>query len=71
MILSIKRDQFWSFWCQGWSNHQNQEIRAVEVGEANEVAEADEVYEAAKVVRPEKSVQRTSGSLRVLKSALF
>ena len=44
-----KRDFYWSFWCQGWSNHQNEEKywgnRAVEAVEAIEVAEADEVNE--------------------------
>ena len=49
MFHSTKMDQYWSFWCQGWSNYQNQEVlwwnRAEEVGEASEVAEADEVNE--------------------------
>jgi hypothetical protein len=56
MIYSTKRDQYWSFWCQGWSNHHDQELlggnsagRAGEAGEANEVAEAAEVNEAAEV----------------------
>ena len=44
-------DQYWSFWCQEWSNHQEflGGYRAGEVGEANEVAEAAEVNEAAEV----------------------
>ena len=53
MNYSTKRDQHWSFWCQGWSNHHDQEFlggyRAGEAGEANEVAEAAEVNEAAEV----------------------
>ena len=53
MIYSTKRDQYWSFWCQEWSNHHDQEFiggnRAGEVGEANEAAEAAEVNEAAEV----------------------
>ena len=52
MIHPTKRDQYWSFWYQGWSNHQVQEVlwwnRAVEVVEVSEVAEADEVNEAWK-----------------------
>ena len=78
MIHFTKMDQYWSFWCQGWSTHQNQEVlwwnRAVEVGEANEVAdadEADEVNEAAEVVRSEKSLLRTSVSSRFLNLALL
>ena len=53
MIYSTKRDQYWSFWCQGWGNYHDQEFiggsRAGEAGEANEVAEAAEVNEAAEV----------------------
>ena len=26
MIHSTKRDQYWSFWCWGWSDHLNQEV---------------------------------------------
>ena len=47
---SIKTDNYWSFWYQGWSNHQNQEVlwwnRAFEVVEAIEVAE---VFKAWKI----------------------
>ena len=72
---SIKTDNYWSFWCQGWSNHQNQEVlwwnRAFEAVEAIEAAEADEVNEVAEVLRPEKSLLRTSESSRFLNSALF
>ena len=50
MINSTKRGQYWSFWWQIWSNHQNQEVlwvnRVVEVAEASEAAEAGEVNEA-------------------------
>ena len=53
MIHPIKRDQYWSFWYQGWSNHQVQELpwwnEAVEVIEATEVVEAVEVIQAAEV----------------------
>ena len=55
IVPYTKRDFYWSFWCQGWSNHQNEEKywgnRAVEAVEAIEVAEADEVNEAAEVSR--------------------
>ena len=72
MIHSTKMEQYWSFRCQGWSNHQNQEVlwwnRAVEVGEASEVAE---VNEAAVVLRPEKSLLRTSESSRFLNFISF
>ena len=58
MIHSTKMDQHWSFWCQGWSNHQDQEVlwwnRAVEAVEASEVAEAAEVSEAAEVFKVQK-----------------
>ena len=72
---SIKTDNYWSFWCQGWSNHQNQEVlwwnRAFEAVEAIEAAEADEVNEVAEVLRPEKSLLRTPESWGFLNSALF
>ena len=78
MIHSAKKDQYWSFWWQGWSNYKYQEVlwwnRAVEVGEAREareVAEADEANEVAEVVRPRKSLLRTSESSRLLNSASF
>ena len=75
MIHSTKMDQHWSFWCQGWSNHQDQEVlwwnRASEAVEAIEVAEADEVIEAAEVLKPGKSLMRTSESSRFWFSALF
>jgi hypothetical protein len=65
----------WSFGCQGWSNHQDQQIIwwhvAVEVIEAIEVVEAVEVIEAADVLRTGKSLLRTSKSSRSLNSALF
>ena len=75
MIHSTKRGQYWSFWCQGWSNHQNQEVvwwnRAFETVEASEVAEANEVNEDAEVLGPGKSLLRTSESSRFLSSTLF
>ena len=53
MIHSTKRDSYWSFWCQGQSNHQDQEVflrnRTVEAVETTEVAEADEINVAAEV----------------------
>ena len=72
MIYSTKRDQYWSFWCQGWSNHHDQEFlggnRAGEAGEANEVAEAAEVNEAAEVSRVLKI---TSEDFRVIQVLEF
>ena len=75
IVPYTKRDFYWSFWCQGWSNHQNEEKywgnRAVEAVEAIEVAEADEVTEAAEVLMPEKSLMRSSVSSRFWFSTLF
>ena len=75
MIDAMKRGQYWSFWCQEWSNHQDQDViwwnRAFEAVEVIVVAEADEVKEAAEVLRPEKSLLRTSESSRFLNSDLF
>ena len=75
MIHSTKREEYWSFWCQEWSNHQDQQIfwwnEAVEVFEAIEVVEAVEVIEAAEVLRPGKSPLRTSESSMSLNSAIF
>ena len=52
-IQSTTRDLCWSFWWQGWSNNQDQEVfwekRAVEAVEASKVAEVTEVNEAAEV----------------------
>ena len=50
MIQSTKRGQYWSFWCQGSSNHQIQEgvlgrKRGFEAVEASDVAKANEVNE--------------------------
>ena len=67
-----KRDQYWSFWYQWWSNHQVQEVLwwngALEAVCANEAAEVNETVE---VLRPRKSLQRTPESSRFLNSALF
>ena len=65
----------WSFGCQGWSNHQDQQKilwnEAVEVIEAIKVVEAVEVIEVADVLRTGKSLLRTSEWSRSLNSALF
>ena len=75
MIHSIKKDLYWSFWCQGWSNHQDWYFfwwnEAVKVIEATEVVEAVEVTETAEILRSGKSLLRTSESSRFLNSALF
>ena len=75
MIHSTKRDEYWSFWYQEWSNHQNQDNfwwnEAVEVIEAIKVVEAVEVIEAAEVLRSEKSLFRPPKSFRVLNLAFF
>ena len=55
MIYSTKNDQYWSFWCLWWPNHQDQEVfwgnMDLEAVEATEVAEATEVNEAAEVFK--------------------
>ena len=75
IIPYTKRDSFWSFWCQGWSNHQNEEIfwgnRAVEAVEASEVAEADEANEAAEVSKGSKITSKDLIVIQVLKFGLF
>ena len=72
MIQSTKNDQYWSFWCQWWPNHQDQEVfwgnMAVEAVEASEVAEATEVNEAAEVC---KAWKITTESSRFLKSIIW
>ena len=72
MIHSTKRDKYWSFWCQEWFNHQDQDIfwwnEAVEVIEAIEVVEAVEVIEAAEVLRIGKI---TTGDFRVIQVLEF
>ena len=53
MIHSTKKDQYWSFWCQVSSNHQDQEFlwgnRALEAGKTSKVVEAAEVSKALKI----------------------
>ena len=56
MIHSTKRDQYWSFGCQGWSDLQNQEVfwgncavEASEVAEATKVNKAGDVFQARKI----------------------
>ena len=75
MIHSAKMDQHWSFLCQVWSNHQDQEVLlwngASETVEAIEIAEADEVIKAAEILKPGKSLMKTSESSRFWFSALF
>jgi hypothetical protein len=72
MIYSTKRDQYWSFWCQGWSYHHDQEFlggnRADEAGEANEVAKAAEVNETADVSR---ALKITFADFRVIQVLEF
>ena len=67
MIQSTKSGQYWSFWCQGGSNHQDQAVfwgkRALEAVEVIEVAEAAKVNEAVKV---SKAVKITTEVFRVL-----
>ena len=71
MIHSTKRDMYWSFWCQGWWNHQDQEIlwenTAVEAVEATESAEATEVNEAAEIFKAWKIPNEEFRIIQVLK----
>ena len=62
MIHSTKKDLYWSFGCQGVSNHQEQYSIFDEIVEA---------IEAAEVLRPGKSLLRTSESSMSINSALF
>ena len=53
MIHSTKNDQYWLFWCQWWSDPQDQNLFwgnwHLEAVEATEVAEAAEINEAGEV----------------------
>ena len=53
MIHSTKNDQYWLFWCQWWSDPQDQNLFwgnwHLEAVEAAEVAEAAEINEAGEV----------------------
>ena len=49
IIHSTKRNQCWSFWCHGWSDHQNQEGFLENL--ADEAVEASEVPEALRSIR--------------------
>ena len=68
MIHSTKNDQYWSFWCLWWPNHQDQEVfwgnMALEAVEASEVAEATEVNEAAEVFKAWKITTESSKFLK-------
>ena len=54
MIHSTKNDQYWLFWCQWWSDHQDQNLFwgnwHLEAVEAVEVAQAAEVSNAWKII---------------------
>ena len=67
-IHSTKNDQYWSFWCLWWPNHQDQEVfwgnMALEAVEASEVAEATEVNEAAEVCKAWKITTESSRFLK-------
>ena len=67
MIHSTKNYLYWLFWCQWWSDHQDQEVFwgnwALEAVEASEVAEGAEVNEAAEVPMAQKI---TSEDFRVI-----
>ena len=70
-----KKGTYWSFWCQGWLNHQDEDFfwenRAVEAVEASEVAEADEVNEAAEVSKGSKITNEDFKVIQVLEFSLF
>ena len=72
MIHSTKKDQYWFFWCQVLSNHQDQEFlwgnRALEAGKVSEVVEAAEINEAAEVF---KALKITTENFRVIKVLEF
>ena len=69
MNHSTKRDHYWSFWCQGWSNHHDQEfLGGNKAGESNEVAKAAEVNEAAEVFQ---ALKITSEDFRVIQILEF
>ena len=71
MIHSTKNYQYWSFWCQWWPNHQDQDVfwgnMAVEAVEASEDPEATEVAEATEVC---KAWKITTESSKFLKSII-
>ena len=75
IIPYTKRVSYWSIWCQGWSNHQDEETfwgnRAVEAVEASEVAEADEVNEAAEVSKGSKITTEDFRVIQVLEFSFF
>ena len=70
MIHSTKKDQYWSFWCQVCSNHQDQEFfwgnRASEASKAGEVVEAAEINEAAEVSKVLKMITENFRVIQVL-----
>ncbi len=72
MIHSIENYRYWLFWCQWWSDHQEQECFwgnwALEAVGANEVAEATEVNEAEEV---SKTWNVTSEDFRVFQVIEF
>jgi hypothetical protein len=73
MIHFSKNVQYWSFWCQWWSDHQDLDVCwgncVVEALEASEVAEATEVNEAAKIWEITNEVFK--GILRFLNSIIW
>ena len=70
--MYTKKDQYWSFWCQVWSNHQDQEFiwgnSALQAGKASEVVEAADINEAAEV---SKALKITTENFRVIQEFEF
>ena len=74
-ILRTVRGQYWSFWCQGWSNHQDQEVlwwnRAFEAVEAIWLQRPMRSMRLQRFLKAGKSQIKTSESFRFLNSAYF
>ena len=70
MIHYTKNVQYWSFWCQWWSDHQDQGVfwgnRVVKTFEASEVSEAAEVNEVAEVTKACKITTEVFKGIQVL-----
>ena len=60
MIHSTKNNQFWLFWCQWWSEHQDQDFFfgnwILEAVQSSEIAGATEVNEAGEFSKAWKTI---------------
>ena len=72
MIDSTKRDQYWSFWCQEWSDHHDQEVfEDIWLLRPMRLQRPQRSMWLERFLRPGKSLPRTSECSRFLNSIIW